>query len=300
VVVLAILSGGAYFAWQKFGPAGRSISGTPFATQTVNGLTVTLIHPRGQLVYGKNDFLIEFRDANGELVDVGTVRFALDMNMPGMVMHNAATVKPTGKVGQYHASLKPDMAGDWTVKLEYDGPRGKGAVSFSVTVASSASAAAVAPPPKQTGVQLNEAQVNAAKMFIAAADVVTASLAADKLDDFNQAVTKLPPATTGLAQAFDAGHPWHSQVQALVNVALLPQAKSVEDARKSFYSFTARVVDFAKMARQQNASFNSLKIYKCPMAPKAGQTSFWLQLQGPLKNPFYGAEMLDCGSEVVP
>ena len=44
----------------------------------------------------------------------------------------------------------------------------------------------------------------------------------------------------------------------------------------------------------------TLNIYKCPMWPKPGQTSHWLLLQGPLKNPFYGAEMLDCGSEVTP
>jgi hypothetical protein len=218
-----------------------------------------------------------------------------------MVMHNAATVKPSGTPGQYRASIKPDMAGDWTVKLEYDGPRGKGEVSFTVTVATSASAA-VAPPPKQTApkVQLNEAQVNAVKTFFAAADAVTASLAADKVDDFNQAVGTLSSVTAELGQAFEASHPWHSQVQALLKVASLPRAQSLEDARKSFYRFTTSVVDFAKVARQQNASFNSLKIYKCPMAPNAGQTSFWLQLQGPLKNPFYGAEMLDCGSEVAP
>ena len=143
-MVVTLLALGGYFAWQKFAPSGGPISGTPFATQTVNDLTVTLIHPKGQLVFAQNDFLIEFRDANGELVDMGTVRFALDMNMPGMVMHNAATVKPTGTPGQYRASIKPDMAGDWMVKLEYDGPRGKGEVSFTVNVAASASAAAAA------------------------------------------------------------------------------------------------------------------------------------------------------------
>jgi Cu(I)/Ag(I) efflux system membrane protein CusA/SilA len=141
VMVLIVLGVGGYVAWQRFAPPGGPISGTPFATQKVNDLTVTLIHPKRQLVRAQNEFLIEFRDANGELVDVGTVRFALDMNMPGMVMHNTATVKPTGTLGQYRASIKPDMAGDWMVKLEYDGPRGKGEVSFTVNVATSAAAA---------------------------------------------------------------------------------------------------------------------------------------------------------------
>src|SRR5262245_12399796 len=126
MLLLALLGAAGYFAWQRFGSATGPISGMPFATQTVNGLTVTLIHPKGQLIRDRNDFLIEFRDANGELVEVGKVRFALDMNMPGMGMHEAATVRPAGTPGQYRASIKPGMAGEWTGKLEYDGPRGKG------------------------------------------------------------------------------------------------------------------------------------------------------------------------------
>jgi Cu(I)/Ag(I) efflux system membrane protein CusA/SilA len=300
IVLLVLLLAGGYFAWQKFSPSAGPISGTPFATQTVNGLTVTLIHPQGQLVHAKNDFLIEFRDTSGELVDVGTVRFALDMNMPGMVMHNTATVKPSGTSGRYRASIKPDMAGDWTVKLEYDGLRGKGEVSFNVTVATPGSAKAPSARPAASKVQLSEPQASAAQKFFASAEAVTASLATDKLDDFNGAVANLPVAVAELGQAFDSGHPWHALIRQIESVATLPQAKSLEEARKSFYPFSARAVDFAKAARQQNESFASLKIYKCPMAPKAGQTSFWLQLQGPLKNPFYGAQMLDCGSEVAP
>ena len=82
-----------------------------------------------------NDILIEFRDsASGDLVDVGTVKFDLDMNMPGMVMHSGSTIKPAATPGQYRAEVKPDMGGDWMATLRYEGPRGKGNVSFSVNV----------------------------------------------------------------------------------------------------------------------------------------------------------------------
>ena len=124
-------------AWKKFGRDGQSgaSSGAPFATLQVKDLTVNFIHPKGQLENAMNDILIEFRDtASGEIVDVGTVKFDLDMNMPGMVMHNGATIEPTGKPGQYRAKVKPDMAGDWTATLRYEGPRGTGSVSFSVNV----------------------------------------------------------------------------------------------------------------------------------------------------------------------
>jgi Cu(I)/Ag(I) efflux system membrane protein CusA/SilA len=139
LIVLALAAGG-YFAWQKFGysgNAGAAVSGQSFAKQKVKDLTVTFVDSTGQLQNAMNDILIEFRDtASGELVDVGTVKFDLDMNMPGMVMHSAATIEPTGTPGRYRAKVKPDMAGDWKVTLRYDGPRGNGNVSFPVNVKS--------------------------------------------------------------------------------------------------------------------------------------------------------------------
>ena len=136
VLLLVLVAGiGGFFAWQKSGHGGLGEAMTPFATQKVKDLTVRFIHPKGQLQNAMNDILIEFHDtASGELVDVGTVKFDLDMNMTGMVMHNGATIEPTGTPGQYRAKVKPDMAGDWTATLHYDGPRGNGSVSFSVNV----------------------------------------------------------------------------------------------------------------------------------------------------------------------
>ena len=84
---------------KKFGGGEKSgqTSGTHFATQKVKDLTVNFIDPKGQLENGMNDILIEFRDtASGDLVDVGAVKFDLDMNMPGMVMHSGSTIEPTG------------------------------------------------------------------------------------------------------------------------------------------------------------------------------------------------------------
>ncbi|MCI0534342.1 MAG: efflux RND transporter permease subunit, partial [Verrucomicrobiales bacterium] len=135
-LILAAAVGG-YFAWQKLGHGGSRgpSSGQPFATQKVKDLTVNFIHPKGQLERARNEILIEFRDAaSGDLVDVGTVRFDLDMNMPGMVMHSSSTITSAGSPGRYRAEVKPDMGGDWTAMLRYEGPRGTGSVSFSVNV----------------------------------------------------------------------------------------------------------------------------------------------------------------------
>src|SRR5258708_39530936 len=98
-------------------------------------MTANFIRSKGQLQNSMNDILIDFRDSSSdELVDVGTVKFDLDMNMPGMVMHSGATIEPTGTPGQYRAKVKPDMAGDWMATLRYEGPRGSGSVSFAVNV----------------------------------------------------------------------------------------------------------------------------------------------------------------------
>jgi hypothetical protein len=64
------------------------------------------------------------------------------------------------------------------------------------------------------------------------------------------------------------------------------------------------VVDFVRQLRSQDSEFQSLKIYQCPMAdravPGAPSVGFWLQTQAPLRNPFFGAPMIDCGTEVKP
>jgi Cu(I)/Ag(I) efflux system membrane protein CusA/SilA len=119
------------FAWQRLRPA--KISGAPFVTQTVNDLSVNLINREGGLRKANNEVLIEFRDRNGQLVDVGDVKFDLDMNMPGMQMHSGSTIERTKTLGQYQAKIKIDMSGDWNAKISFDGPHGQGQQSFSLT-----------------------------------------------------------------------------------------------------------------------------------------------------------------------
>jgi copper/silver efflux system protein len=132
VVIVAALIYGANFAWHKF--ATRNMTGKPFATQTVNDLTVKLMSSGGQLRKGDNNVLIEFRDSSGHLVDVGNVNFNIDMNMPGMQIHGGGRAQRTGTPGQYRAEIKADMAGDWTAKISYEGSRGNGQTSFNLNI----------------------------------------------------------------------------------------------------------------------------------------------------------------------
>jgi hypothetical protein len=97
-------------------------------------LTVKLLSHDGQLHQGDNNINIEFRNTAGESVDVGTVKFELNMNMPGMQMHSGGPAERSDTVGQYHATIKADMTGDWSAKLTFEGPQDKGEKSFSVSV----------------------------------------------------------------------------------------------------------------------------------------------------------------------
>ena len=135
LAALSLAAGGAFYGLHRPAPAGKGPEGVRFESRTVNGLRVDFYHAKGQLRLADNVVLVEFHDAaDGAPADVGAVKFELDMNMPGMVMHSGSTVTPEGN-GRYRIKVTPEMGGDWTAQLRYDGPRGAGAVNFTVNVA---------------------------------------------------------------------------------------------------------------------------------------------------------------------
>ena len=83
---------------------------------------------------GRNSYTIEFRGANGSLVDVGSVHTSANMTMPGMVMSGGVEVSRTTVPGRYQATAEFGMAGAWKMAIEWDGPAGRGSVDFEGTV----------------------------------------------------------------------------------------------------------------------------------------------------------------------
>jgi hypothetical protein len=95
---------------------------------------VVLLSPADALKQGKDTFVLEFRDAGGNLVDVGTVTVAASMPMTGMApMFGDCTVAPTSTKGRYDVSSTLGMAGTWRVDIKWDGPAGQGAASLRAT-----------------------------------------------------------------------------------------------------------------------------------------------------------------------
>jgi hypothetical protein len=110
---------------------GSQIQGEPFASRTVGDLTIGLY---GDLHNGQSEIMVQFKDANGQLKDVGDVKTDLAMNMPGMVMHSGSDVVKTRTPGVYRAKIKPQMAGDWAINLSWKGPAGEGQADIPVSV----------------------------------------------------------------------------------------------------------------------------------------------------------------------
>ena len=132
-------------------------------------------------------------------------------------------------------------------------------------------------------------------VLVGTADALSAGLAADDLQAFKQASPKLPGALETVRSAFPADHPWSPIIASLKSASGLQPSGDLSEARAAFLPFSTAMTELAKRIRQQTPDAASLKIYRCPMAPKPG---LWIQKSGPLRNPFYGSEMLECGVEV--
>ena len=132
IAAILLMWFGGKVVWQRIAaPRAAIAQGAPIATQTVNDLTAKVY---GQVRNGPSELLIEFRDAENQLVDVGELKFETDMNMPGMQQHEGGTVERGGTPGQYRVKIKPSMAGDWMAKLSFNGPHGSGQTSFNLNV----------------------------------------------------------------------------------------------------------------------------------------------------------------------
>ena len=68
---------------------------------------------------------------------------------------------------------------------------------------------------------------------------------------------------------------------------------SLKTARRSFEPWSTAVADLVKPHR----AHLSVKVFQCPMTPVLGHGR-WVQRNQPLKNPFFGSTMPDCGEEV--
>jgi hypothetical protein len=135
--VLFVLGVCGYLVYGRLahrGPPPRKISAAPFATVKIQGLDAHLFTQGDTLLAAGNDLFIEFRDAQGKLVDVGAVTLVLVLQMPSSVMRSTGIVNRTATPGQYRTTLEPGMAGEWKATLGIDGSRGQAEADFKAQV----------------------------------------------------------------------------------------------------------------------------------------------------------------------
>ena len=98
-------------------------------------LNIVLLSAADSIKQGKGTFVIEFRDAGGGLVDVGTVNVSASMPMPGMApMFGDCIVTPTATKGRYDVASDLGMAGTWRLQVAWNGPAGRGSASLPGSV----------------------------------------------------------------------------------------------------------------------------------------------------------------------
>jgi Cu(I)/Ag(I) efflux system membrane fusion protein len=154
-----------------------------------------------------------------------------------------------------------------------------------------------------TGVQVNCAdsalvsptQCQQIEALVREADAISAALAADDLTQFNTHAAELPGALVPVRKELAVAHHWEKLMEPLEELGNAEPAKDLAQARARFLPFSTAVVAWVRLLRKEAPGLTALKIYHCPMAPKPG---LWMQVGGPLANPFYGKKMLKCGEEV--
>jgi len=151
---------------------------------------------------------------------------------------------------------------------------------------------------------LTVAQQKAVQEFLVLANTLTSALASDNLEEFNNQASKTHTAVPALAGAFPKDNAWRASIEKLETAAHLAPGADLKAARKSFHPLSEATVEFTRTLRRQEAGFKAVKVFRCPMTkdsfPGAPRTAEWIQFELPVRNPYFGAEMLDCGSEVKP
>ena len=109
---------------------------------------------------------------------------------------------------------------------------------------------------------------------------IQVSLSHDKMDGVSANATGIATDATSL------GKPGEKIV---AGAMALQKAKKIDEARTAFGQMSEALVAYLDAQKQKPG--NGVRVAYCPMVRKP-----WLQKDGAIQNPYYGASMLTCGS----
>jgi len=151
---------------------------------------------------------------------------------------------------------------------------------------------------------LTDAQRKAVESFAETADAIADALSKDDLPAFNKTSPEALLATETLASALAVRLDLADALKNLSTVSHFHTAAGLNTARQEFLAFSTSAVGLLEPLRKGGRPVE-VEVFECPMvnkavpdAPKKGR---WLQKAGTtVRNPYFGAEMLDCGVKVNP
>ena len=112
-----------------------SASLKPVETRVVGDVTIVLLNKTGELKQGRNDFVVQFRNQQGQPIDVGDVQLGSSMTMPSMApMSGESELTATGQTGTYRVKSNFAMSGAWHFTISWNGRYGQGHTAFNSNV----------------------------------------------------------------------------------------------------------------------------------------------------------------------
>lgn len=161
-----------------------------------------------------------------------------------------------------------------------------------------------APGTGTNAMPLTDAQKQAIEAFVKVADAISAALAKDDVAQFNAAAPDAVKATGALVEALKKRVALADILKHLSDATPLHGAADLAAARKAFHPFSNAAARVLEMLGNESGSL-TFELFECPMVdraipgvPKKGR---WVQAAGrKIANPYFGAEMLECGVKVKP
>lgn len=149
--------------------------------------------------------------------------------------------------------------------------------------------------------ELNDAQKQAMEEFLKVADAMATALAADDLTKFN---TASEPAMNSTGAMIKQLRPAVEDLEALDKSRHFHGFDDIKSARTAFHKFSVAAVAVLEPLRKAGQT-PEFEIYECGMVdeaiPAVPKKARWIQTgKRPMANPFFGAEMLECGKEIKP
>ncbi len=158
-------------------------------------------------------------------------------------------------------------------------------------------------PTKENSAPLSPDQTASISTFLETADAMSAALAADDLPAFNTAAEPAMMKTEDIVEKLKGAAP-EDALKKLADTRHFHGVETIAAARAAYLPFSMAAQSILEPLRSAE-NFPEMKIFECPMVddavPGAEKKGRWLQTgDRPIRNPYFGSEMLTCGKEIKP